>query len=551
MADEDMSLTRQEALADTGGQQADEAPAPSGGISQSTALMSVLVVVSRITGFVRTFAQAWAIGATVLASCYEVANNLPTQIYELVTAGMLVTAFLPVYVSVKKRLGTKGANDYASNLVSIVVVLTGIITLVSVVFAAQIIWTQSFSATDEFDFDRATWFFRFFAIEIVLYALSTIFSGVVNAERDYLWSYAAPIFNNLVVTASFLGYGLLSESNPTLALVILALGNPLGVLVQVLLQIPPMHRHGVRLRWHIDLSDPALKDTLQIGVPSIVTLVAAFVTSSFQTSAVLSVTAIGASLAYYAHLWFILPYSVLAVPVTTALFTELSDYYAQGDMGSFRTTVATGTSRILFFLVPFSFYLVVFAEPLLTIDTFGNVEADALTLAAVYLCGRVPSLTVYGVGMYLQKVCSATRKMGLYAIGTIVGSLVQVVLLQTLTPYFGLWFVPFTSAIFYLVFDVILFVALRRDLGPLGIRSMLGGFLRSLLVGCAGAAVGWAILQAFAAVSGPIDGSVMRALVRTVAGGVPALIVTYGLAALLRMPEAAALSSIVARFRRR
>ena len=153
--------------------------------------------------------------------------------------------------------------------------------------------------------------------------------------------------------------------------------------------------------------------------------------------------------------------------------------------------------------------------------------------------------------MYLQKVCSATRKMGLYAIGTIVGSLVQVVLLQTLTPYFGLWFVPFTSTIFYLVFDVILFVALRRDLGPLGIRSMLGGFLRSLLVGCAGAAAGWAILQAFAAVSGPIDGSVMRALVRTVAGGVPALIVTYGLAALLRMPEAAALSSIVARFRRR
>ena len=65
-------------------------------VASSTALMSVLVVVSRLTGFARTWAQAYAIGATVLASCYEVANNLPTQIYELVTAGMLVTAFLPV-----------------------------------------------------------------------------------------------------------------------------------------------------------------------------------------------------------------------------------------------------------------------------------------------------------------------------------------------------------------------------------------------------------------------------------------------------------------------
>ena len=63
----------------------------------SAALMSVLVIISRLTGFARTWAQAYAVGATVLASCYEVANNLPTQIYELVTAGMLVTAFLPVY----------------------------------------------------------------------------------------------------------------------------------------------------------------------------------------------------------------------------------------------------------------------------------------------------------------------------------------------------------------------------------------------------------------------------------------------------------------------
>lgn len=520
-------------------------------VGRSTALMSALVVVSRVTGFVRTWAQAWALGATVLASCYEVANNLPTQIYELVTAGMLVTAFLPVYVSVKKRLGQEGANDYASNLVSIVTLITGIITLISVVFAAQIIWTQSFGATEEFDFDRATWFFRFFAIEIVLYALSTIYSGVVNAERDYFWSYAAPIFNNLVVTASFVGYGLLSDVNPALALVILALGNPLGVLMQVLLQIPPMRRHGVHLRWRIDLSDPALKDTLQIGVPSIVTLVAAFVTSSFQTSAVLSVTAIGASLAYYAHLWYILPYSVLAVPITTALFTELSDLYAQGDLDAFRKTIATGTSRILFFLVPFSFYLVVFAEPLLTIDTFGNVGAEAIALAVVYLCGRVPSLSVYGIGMYLQKVCSATRKMGVYAMSTIVGSVVQVVLLQTLTPYLGLWFVPFTSFIFYLVFDLIIFAALRRDLGALGIGEMIRGLARSLAIGFAGALLGWAIQGALSLVLGPIDGSVLQAFLRCVAGGIPALVVTYGLALLLHMPEAASLNALLARFRRR
>ena len=65
-------------------------------LSRSTSMMSVLVLISRITGFLRTWAQAFAMGATVLASCYSIANTLPDQLYELVGAGMLTTAFLPV-----------------------------------------------------------------------------------------------------------------------------------------------------------------------------------------------------------------------------------------------------------------------------------------------------------------------------------------------------------------------------------------------------------------------------------------------------------------------
>ena len=205
-------------------------------------MMSVLVIISRLTGFLRTWGQAYALGVTVTASCYSVANNLPNSLYEIVIGGMLVTAFLPVYLSIKKRLGREGASAYTSNLVSIVLVLMGAITALCIVFAAQVVWTQSFTATEEFDAQLAVYFFRFFAIEVVLYSLSSIFSGVLNAERDYFWSSAAPIFNNFVTTASFLAYAALIGSNPRLALVLLALGNPLGVAVQVVVQMPSLRK---------------------------------------------------------------------------------------------------------------------------------------------------------------------------------------------------------------------------------------------------------------------------------------------------------------------
>ncbi len=68
---------------------------------------------------------------------------------------------------------------------------------------------ESAGADEAFDFDLAVWFFRFFAFEVILYGMSSVISGVLNAERDYLWSTAAPIVNNVITIASFTLYAFL------------------------------------------------------------------------------------------------------------------------------------------------------------------------------------------------------------------------------------------------------------------------------------------------------------------------------------------------------
>ena len=62
-------------------------------VGRSAGLMTALTIVSRVTGFIRTWAMAAAIGMSLLSSSYQVANNLPNMLYELVMGGMLVTAF--------------------------------------------------------------------------------------------------------------------------------------------------------------------------------------------------------------------------------------------------------------------------------------------------------------------------------------------------------------------------------------------------------------------------------------------------------------------------
>ena len=513
-------------------------------VGKSAAMMSVLVIISRLTGFMRTWGQAYALGVTALASCYTIANNLPNQLYELVMGGMLVTAFLPVYLSVKKKQGRRGSNAYASNLLSIVCILMGVMTIVSLIFAGPIVWTQSFGATSDFDSELAVYFFRFFAVEVILYALSSIISGILNAERDYLWSNAAPIFNNIICTSSFLLYAHFMDSNPTLAILLLAVGNPLGVLVQILVQLPSLKRHGIEFSWHVDWHDPALKETLSIGVPSLYVTFISFPTVAVMTSSALSVTAKGASIAYYARLWYVLPYSVFAIPITVAMFTELAEYVANDDMRAFKTGLTGGINQINFLLIPMMLDLILFAPYLITVLAVGKFPIEDILLTSQYLQYLALALPLFGVSTYLQKACSSLRKMVFFAVASTFAAVIQIVFCFVLTPAYGLPAVAFSSALFYLALDIVTLLNLRKKLGSIGIKSMIASIVRSFVFGFIGLGAAWATNKFLISRLGDAVGNMKLSILVLVVGGLVALVSCFGLAFVVKAPETKVLKSV-------
>ena len=519
-------------------------------VSSSAALISVCVMISRITGFVRTWAMAFALGSTLLASSYTVANNLPNMLYELVAGGMIVTAFLPVYVSVKKKLGAEEGNAYASNLLTLVILLLGIVSLICMAFPAQAIFTQSFYS-DQSEMATSVFFFQFFAIQIVFYGASAVVSGLLNANRDYLWSSIAPVANNVIVIVTFFAYALIAPDNPELALYIIAIGNPLGVFVQMAIQLPALKRNGIRIRPLIDLHDPALRETLSIGVPAVIVMLSSVVVVSVQSAASYAFADNGPSILYYARLWFMLPYSFLAVPITTAMFTELADMQADGNIEGVKRGIVSGTNQILFFMIPFALYLIVFATPLITMYHAGAFTEENIPTVASYLAIFAVSLPFYGINTYLQKIFSSLRKMGVYAGFNIIAALVQVVLTgaAVFLATEGIAEVPIESIaaaelVFYLVGDICLFAYLRRRFGAFGLRSTAKAFAVALVLGLLGAAAGALALGAAQTLIAPLSGNILQAFVYIVVCGIVSLAVTFGIALKMRIPEAAFLSSI-------
>lgn len=532
--------------------QADDAAKVASTVGRSAALISVLVMISRITGFVRTWAMGFAMGTTLLSSSYQVACNLPNQLYELVMGGMLVTAFLPVYVSLRKREGLQRANAYASTLLGIVVVVLGAVALLATVFAPQVVYTQMF-LNPSGDRELVTYFFRFFAIQLLFYGVSAIVGGLLNASRDYFWSSAAPIANNLVVIAVMFVYVFIAPGNPELGTLVIAIGTPVGVFTQMAIQIPALARSGIRLRLRINLHDPALRETLALGIPTIVVTLASFATVSVQNAAAMAVSDAGSSILYYARQWFTLPYAFLSVPLTTTLFTELSDMAADADRDGMRRAVAGGTRQNLFFMIPFALYLAVFSVPLVSLFCAGSFTQESVDMVASYLAVMAISLPFYALFMFMQKVFSAIRRMRAYAVLNLVISVVQVVLTLLWCLGAGSWDgwgitgVALAQTVFFVLGDLWCYAYLHRVFGRIEAGSILRSALGSLGLGVLGAAAGGVVLWLLTTCVGPIDGSILRAALYLVPSGLVALAVTFGPAIALRIPEASFIRRLLGR----
>ena len=524
-------------------------------VGRSQLLISVCVAISRITGFIRTWAMGLAMGTTLLSSSYQVACNLPNQLYELVMGGMLVTAFLPVCVSLRKREGEERANQYASTLMGIVLVFLGVVALLATLFAPQVVWTQMFFSPSG-DRELVVYFFRFFAVQLLFYGVSAVAGGLLNSRSDYFWSSAAPIANNIVVIFAMFVYYFVSADNPDFAKLVLAVGTPLGVFVQMAMQVPALAKNGVHLKpWRINLHDPALRETLALGIPTIVVTLCSFATVSVQNAAAMAVSDAGSSVLYYARQWFTLPYAFLAVPVTTTLFTELAGMVADRDDAAVRRTIVSGTQQNFFSMVPFMLYLIVFAVPLVSLFRAGSFDWTSVDLVSGYLAVMALSLPFYACFLFMQKVFSALRAMKQYAVCNLVVSVVQVVLTIVLClgagswDGFGLAGVAVAQIAFFVLGTVWCYAYLSKRLGGIGLGTLVGSFVSSLLVGAAGAAVGAALLWALQAFVMPIEaGGIPWALACIVVGGLASLVVTYGLGVVLHVPGSAFIGRIVARF---
>lgn len=520
-----------------------EAEAPHASVARSTALMSIATLGSRVTGLVRTWAMAFALGNTFVTSAYQIANTLPNAIYDLVAGGLLGAAFIPVFLLQKEKFGQEGGNRFAGNILNLTIVVMGLLSILATVFAPQVVATQTFTVGSEAEVtEYAVLFFQIFAAQIVFYGIGGVVSGVLNANRIYFLPALAPALNNIAVIVSLFAYVPLSSFDPMLAIIVLAVGTTLGVVVQFVIQIPALLKTGFRFSLRIDLRDPALVDALKIAGPTFIYVVGTLVSFSFRNAFSLQAGADGPATLAYAWIWYQLPYGVLAVSLSRTMFTEMSEAVAREDWKGLRRHVGTGISGTLLLIIPLAGLMAALATPLMQLFQAGAFGAEDAAHVASILALWVLSLPFYSVLKYLYNVFASMRKFVAYTVVNLLMIVVQCALYALLCSpeILGLAGVPIADLAYYAGCCIIMLAILYRRIGSFGMGSILWSSARVLVAAGIGVVVTLGISMLLPAGSGMALG-----LLHLVVCGSIGLVTVFGLCALLRVPEMSVVTDLL------
>lgn len=503
--------------------------------------MSISTAISRVTGFIRAWAMAYALGVTIISSSYSVANNIPNMIFELMAGGVLSSVFIPLFIERFQRHGEEDAARFASYVFNIIVMALGVIAVIGTIWAEPFVRTQTFTiAADKAEL--AVYFFRFFAIQIVFYGAGMVFTGVLNSYRKFLAPAVAPIFNNLVVIITMLGFYVpFRESNPEIAKMGLAIGTTLGVLIMAVIQIPSLLRLGIRYTPKIDWHHPGLRKIVTKMGPTLVYVVTNLIGVSFRNAYAFQASDTGPAVLQYAWMFYQLPYGIFAVALATAIFPELAERADRADWTAFKSTFSQGLRATGVIIIPLAAMLVALASPLITLYVFGRFTSADVPLVSEVLVWWAAGLFFYAGYMYVLKTFYSMQDTRTPMITNAVATVLQVSLYAALTAGVGDWTglglkgIPIADGVFFAVHLTVLALILRRRIGGYDFRGIAWSLGRVLIASTIGAFGAAAVMHATSALAEARLGFILQLLLAGTAG----LVLSYGIAWLFRVPEIA------------
>lgn len=475
-------------------------------VARATGILVLGNVGSRALGMVREMALTGLFGATASVDAFYTATIIPKTLYDLLIAGHVNSAIIPVLSEMDTREGRAAFWRLVSLLLTLLTALLSLIVLVLIAFAPQFA-TLFGSGYDVPVLDLTSALLRVTAPALIALGLFSILSGAMYALQSFtLPALAGVVFNGAIVLVTLfltpplqvmVAFGpqgaTWSAARPPTAIEAAAYGWLIGSVAQVLLLLPGLR--GSRLRLNFDWRHPALRQILRLYAPVMfVLIIDTLVVRTFSYN--LASQTITGALGYmnWATTLIQFPQGLVAAAISvailptlsqqsvlialendlpaddaTAALAETSNPMASPGGRAFKDTLGLGLRLSITLILPAAVGLFVLAVPIVALlfqrGAFGPADTVVTATALrLYLIGlpfaAVDLLFVYA--FYARQDTLTPAIIGLVSFG------VYMIAAILLLPALGLFSLMVADSLKHITHAIISAVVLRRRIGGFG-----------------------------------------------------------------------------------
>jgi len=344
------------------------------GLARAGLVVSGAFLVSRILGWVRLVVIANTFDAPELDTFFA-AFRIPDLIFQLVAAGALSSALVPIVSALLEREEHAHAWRVVSTVINLMLIALGILAAV-LFLLAPIVMRAITPGFDTAQLDRTVLLTRIMLLSPIFLAMGAVATSVLNAGGRFAASAVAPIVYNLAI----IGGALILA--PTFGVEGLAIGVVAGSLGHLLVQLGPLRLLGFRYEPRVDRDDPQARRALVLMAPRALGLGASQVTFIVVT-ALASTLAVGAVADFnIAFTLLQIPIGVIGVPLGIVLLPTLARDASVGRESEFAALLTRALRLILFVMIPIAALTAVLRREVVDL-LFGGGQIGEVDLARI------------------------------------------------------------------------------------------------------------------------------------------------------------------------
>lgn len=365
-------------------------------------VIATTVIISQILGLIRQRLLVSIFGASDTLGVYLASSRLPDFLFQLIIAGALSSAFIPVFSQYLDKKKYEEANRLGSSLLALGLIIFFILGVILFIFAQQFssLIAPGFSASQ---IELMAHLTRIIIAGELVFIIGSFFSVILQSYNHFFIPGIASALYNLGI---ILGIKLLS---PVFGISSAAYGVVLGASIFALIQLPLIKRVGFSFKPTLSFKTKGVMEVFKLMLPRTLSI------GVFQLGTIFVVTLIsflpspGRSYVIfdYAQTLAFAPVVLFGQAIAQAAFPVLSR--EKDKLMDFKATFITSFNQMLYLVLPISALFLVLRIPIVRL-IYGTTQFD---WPATVLTGR--TLAFFSISIFASSLSYLIAR-GFYAL---------------------------------------------------------------------------------------------------------------------------------------